>query len=183
VVWAASRTKEGSPDARDEKNAIIESEFPHLSLALPTVLFHLVNLFYLNVGRLLGARVARIWTSRLMSVGRFWPGSQALSPILQSLRFNVRDKLDFERAKMRFFRSGLNASEAELLFIELLNRPDCDWRVFYRSCFFLYAISLRKADDAKMNTYVEMLYRANSNFPVESLLSKLGWMGGLDEPA
>ena len=86
--------------------------------------------------------------------------------ILQNVSKDPVFKVGFEHAKYFLKRDRL--FEAKILLKELTNKPNCDWRVFYRSCFFLTVIARIENDDVAFVHYQQLLDIANPHFPVST---------------
>lgn len=75
-------------------------------------------------------------------------------------------KAGFELAKYHLKRG--QHKQAEILFKDLMNKSNCDWRVFYRSCFFLTVIARIENDDVAFVHYQQLLDIANPHFPIST---------------
>ena len=84
--------------------------------------------------------------------------------ILQNVSKAPTFKIGFELAKHHLKRGQY--SEAKILFKDLTNKPSCDWRVFYRSCFFLTVIARIEKDELAFVHYQQLLDIANPHFPI-----------------
>ena len=86
--------------------------------------------------------------------------------ILQNVSKAPTFKIGFELAKHYLKRGQYN--EAKILFKDLTNKPSCDWRVFYRSCFFLTVIARIEKDELAFVYYRQLLDIANPHFAIST---------------
>ena len=84
--------------------------------------------------------------------------------IIQNISKAPVEKSCFELAK-HFLREG-KCNEAKILFKSMTSKPDCDWRVFYRSCYFLTVIAQIENDSGSLAHYKMLLKIANPHFPI-----------------
>jgi hypothetical protein len=93
-----------------------------------------------------------------------------LDSIDESILINISkspvSKASFEHAKHLLKRGRL--FEARILLKVLTNKPNCDWRVFYRSCFFLSVIARIENDEVAFDHYQQLLDIANLHFPIST---------------
>ena len=86
--------------------------------------------------------------------------------ILQNISKAPVFKAGFELAKYHLKRGQHN--QAKILFKDLTNKLSCDWRVFYRSCFFLTVIARIENDEVAFVHYQQLLDIANPHFPIST---------------
>jgi len=86
--------------------------------------------------------------------------------ILQNVSKDPTFKIGFELAKHHLKRGQY--SEAKILFKDLTNKPNCDWRVFYRSCFLLTVIARIENDEVAFVRYQQLLDIANPHFSIST---------------
>ena len=84
--------------------------------------------------------------------------------ILQNIIKAPVFKSGFELAKHHL--KGGRHTEAKSLLKDLTNKLNCDWRVFYRSCYFLTVIAKIENDELSFNHYKQLLDIANPQFPI-----------------
>ena len=84
--------------------------------------------------------------------------------IIQSIEKAPITKSNFELAKHLLVNGQLN--EAKDLLQKLTNTPNCDWRVFYRSCYLLACIAEIQNDSISCGHYLNLLKIANPLFPI-----------------
>ena len=91
------------------------------------------------------------------------------SKVCFDLHYNFRNKIDFESAKIKFFNDYASSSTA---FEKLLSTPNQDWRVTYRSLFYLLVINIKSKSNVSDTSALLTREIENSNpeFPVENLL-------------
>jgi len=91
------------------------------------------------------------------------------SKVCFDLHYNFRNKIDFESAKIKFFNDYASSSTA---FEKLLSTPNQDWRVTYRSLFYLLVINIKSKSNVSDTSALLTREIENSNpeFPVEILL-------------
>ena len=90
--------------------------------------------------------------------------SSSEKSILQNVSKAPTFKIGFELAK-HHLKSG-QYNEAKILFKDLTKKPNCDWRSFYRSCYFLTLIARIENDEDPFNHYKHLLKIANPHFPI-----------------
>jgi len=86
--------------------------------------------------------------------------------ILQNVSRDPTFKIGFELAKHHLKRGQYR--EAKILFKDLTNKPNCDWRVFYRSCFLLTVIARIENDEVAFVRYQQLLDIANPHFSIST---------------
>ena len=84
--------------------------------------------------------------------------------IIQSIEKAPITKSNFELAKHLLVNGQLN--EAKDLLQKLTKTPNCDWRVFYRSCYLLACIAEIQNDSISCGHYLNLLKIANPLFPI-----------------
>lgn len=84
--------------------------------------------------------------------------------ILQNVSKAPIAKSSFELAKHLLVNGQLD--EAKDLLQRLTKTPNCDWRVFYRSCYFLACIAEIQNDSSSCDYYLNLLKIANPLFPI-----------------
>jgi hypothetical protein len=85
--------------------------------------------------------------------------------ILTTLKFDFKNKLNFEIAKFEICRK--NYGKAKLLLTEVIESNDADWRSTYRSFFLLYLLAKTEGSENDENYFLELLRKSNSEFPLE----------------
>ena len=102
------------------------------------------------------------WKSiRILEFARLAPDTQS---VLVNMSRSPLDKSLFEFGK--FLLKELNFSEAKLHFKKITSRNGCDWRAFYRSCYFLMVIAEIQNDTESLEHYKKLLELANPLFPI-----------------
>jgi len=86
--------------------------------------------------------------------------------IVVNLSRSPLDKTQFEFGKYLLKRGDL--SEAKSAFKKITSKVGCDWRVFYRSCFFLTVIARIENDEIAFVHYQQLLNIANPHFPIST---------------
>ena len=99
--------------------------------------------------------------------------SSSEKSILQNVSKAPTFKIGFELAKHNL-KKGQH-KQAKILFKDLTNKPSCDWRVFYRSCFFLTVIARIENDEVALVHYQQLLDIANPHFPI-SITEGVEWV-------
>jgi len=84
--------------------------------------------------------------------------------IIQNISKAPFEKSHFEVAK-HFLRNG-EYDEATIRLKNLVNKPNCDWRIFYRSCYFLMVIAKIQNDAQSFGHYKDLLFISNPDFSV-----------------
>ena len=87
--------------------------------------------------------------------------------ILQNISKAPLFKSGFELAKHHLKRGQL--TEAKTLLKDLTSKPYCDWRIFYRSCYFLMVIAQIQNDPISFNQWKHLLDIANPHFPITAI--------------
>ena len=85
-------------------------------------------------------------------------------PILNILKFDFKNKLNFEIAKFEIY--NLNYKKAKLLLMEVVEAEDADWRSTYRSLFLLYLLAKVDRMEQEEVFFLEHLRKSNSSFPI-----------------
>ena len=99
--------------------------------------------------------------------------SSSEKSILQNVSKAPTFKIGFELANHNL-KKGQH-KQAKILFKDLTNKPSCDWRVFYRSCFFLTVIARIENDEVALVHYQQLLDIANPHFPI-SITEGVEWV-------
>ena len=107
---------------------------------------------------------------KLLKSANLTRGSQA---IVVNLSRSPLDKTQFELGKYFLKRGDL--SHAKLTFKKITSKNGCDWRVFYRSCFFLTVIARIENDEVALVHYQQLLDIANPHFPI-SITEGVEWV-------
>lgn len=105
------------------------------------------------------SRISRM----LLKSAKLTPGAHA---IVVNLSRSPLDKTQFEFGKYYLKRGDL--SNAKLAFKKITSKHGCDWRVFYRSCFFLTVIARIENDNVAFVHYQQLLDIANPHFPIST---------------
>ena len=85
--------------------------------------------------------------------------------ILNVLKFDFKNKLNFEIAKFEIY--NVNYKKAKLLLMEVVEAEDADWRSTYRSFFLLYLLSKVDGMEQEEVFFLEHLRKSNAAFPIE----------------
>lgn len=93
--------------------------------------------------------------------------------ILQSIEKAPIAKSSFELAKHLLVNGQLE--EARDLLQRLTNTPNCDWRVFYRSCYFLACIAEIQNLSKSLDHYTNLLKTTNPLFPITTAVG-VNWI-------
>lgn len=84
--------------------------------------------------------------------------------IIKTLRYNTRDKVTFEYAKIKVINKLLLDSIS--LLEQVVQKINSDWRTCYRS-FFLYSkVYSLLNDDSTSNRYYKLCKQCNPEFPL-----------------
>ena len=95
--------------------------------------------------------------------------------ILNVLKFDFKNKLNFELAKFEIYNK--NYKKAKLLLMEVVDAEEADWRSTYRSFFLLYLLAKVNGMDQEEVFFLEHLRKSNTAFPIElesTVLEALG---------
>lgn len=84
--------------------------------------------------------------------------------IIKTLRYNTRDKVTFEYAKIKVFNNLLLDSIS--LLEQVVQKINSDWRTCYRSFFLLSKIYSLLNDDSTSNRYYKLCKQCNPEFPL-----------------
>jgi len=87
--------------------------------------------------------------------------------ILQNISKAPVFKVGFELAKHLLVNGQLD--EAKDLLTKLTKAQNCDWRVFYRSCYFSACIAEIENDSISCGHYLNLLKIANPLFPITNI--------------
>ncbi len=84
--------------------------------------------------------------------------------ILVNLSRSPAEKVRLELAKNALRHGELEVSRRYLR--QITEKSGCDWRAFYRSCYFLTIIATLENDQASWGKYEDLLRTANPEFPL-----------------
>lgn len=102
------------------------------------------------------------WKSKkILKFARLAPNTQS---VLVNLSRSPLDKSLFELGKLLLKKREFG--QAKLQFKTITSRNGCDWRAFYRSCYFLTVIGQIENDPILLNHYQNLLDIANPHFPI-----------------
>lgn len=85
--------------------------------------------------------------------------------ILQVLKFDFKNKLNFEIAKFQI--CNRNYKQAKGLLREVVEAEDADWRSTYRSFFLLFLLARMDGNEKEEEFFLENLRKSNNAFPIE----------------
>jgi 2-polyprenyl-3-methyl-5-hydroxy-6-metoxy-1,4-benzoquinol methylase len=150
------------------KADIINNERKYLSEVLPKKLILRLEFLEKHLSRIFNYRVWEILVRFIITPMYRLNFSQ--SKICFDLHYSLKNKLDFEAAKNKFFDDDISS---QAVFEQLLSVPNQDWRVVYRSLFYLLVLSIRSESIVGKKSKLLILEIENSNpeFPIEELLS------------
>lgn len=97
----------------------------------------------------------------ILSLSKLQPNEKIIT---RNISRSPGDKAKFELAKYYLKNSDLDIAKS--LLKQLTRKPGCDWRTFYRSCYFLMVIAEIENDTNSMNDYKYLLNIANPQFPL-----------------
>jgi len=102
-------------------------------------------------------------------ISKIYRLNSSQSKVCFDLHYNFQNKIDFEKAKIKFFDDYLSSSIA---FDKLLSTPNQDWRVTYRSLFYLLVINIKSGGiESDMSALLTReIQDSNPEFPIENLL-------------
>ena len=105
-----------------------------------------------------------------------------MAAILVNLSRSPAEKVRLELAKDALRHGEFAVSRKYLK--QITEKSGCDWRAFYRSCYFLTVIALLEDDKASSQRYEDLLRTANPEFPLtieEGVIWATGTVAGAVE--
>lgn len=102
------------------------------------------------------------WWARHYLRRRNLPSAE--SAILVNLSRSPFAKVCLELGKHKLADGDLSASKYYLKLVT--SRQQCDWRAFYRSCYFLSIVATLEGDEVAQEHYARLLRIANPEFPL-----------------
>jgi hypothetical protein len=153
-----------------DSSEVAEYESTYLFYSLPQDLIRLLDyVFFKNIlSTLVTKSLLNYNTWKICSIilQKLYRLNSREEKILFDLHYDLRSKLNFEKAKNLFKHDQF---EAKLFFDELLKSTNLDWRVTYRSLFF--CLVLAKIFESDERPIVEEIITSNPNFPFKDLVN------------
>jgi hypothetical protein len=159
-----------SPKEFSEAKAIISYEKIYLTFSLPDPLVKFLDKTFLQ--KHLFARVlhfslnSKNWKVVTKVLKTFFGLNSMQTKILFDLHYDIGSKLEFEKGKNLL---RIDTLSSKIFFETLLERPNLDWRVTYRSLYFLLKLARMSGDSE--SKIIEDIVQSNPNFPYQELIN------------
>ena len=153
-----------------QAKAIISYEKIYLDYSLPDTLVKFLDKTFLQ--KHLGTRVLYIslnsknWKIITKILKTFFGLNSMQTKILFDLHYDIGSKLEFEKGKNLL---RIDPLSSKTFFETLLERPNLDWRVTYRSLYFLLILTRMSGDSE--SKIIEDIVQCNPNFPIQELIN------------
>ena len=112
--------------------------------------------------------VGRLYTHRFSerrygALRRYFRKKPIEFEIVKNIRFNPKDKISFEYAKILYLKKY---QEAIVIFHSITETLNADWRAVYRSFYLLHLVYDEIGDKKESSHYAKLCKRCHANFPL-----------------